>query len=74
MSVIVGMAFAGLMPVLIPLVLLNLILKFFLFRYTFVNFNKVSNVTDRLIADKSTPILTIACIAYCLNSIWGLGA
>ena len=73
MSIIVGMTFAGLMPILIPLILLNLIIKFFIFKYTFVYFNHVKKITDRLISDKCYAILIISCLAYCFNSIWGLG-
>ena len=70
---LVGFIFAGVMPILIPLLLIALTLKYFTTKYLFLHLNQPPPITDRTLANKIPPILLFIITTYMLNSIWGLG-
>lgn len=67
------MIFAGGMPVMFPLILAALIVRYFSIKYLFIYVNKPPKLTDRLIAKKTSTILLIVFFAYAINSVWALG-
>jgi hypothetical protein len=67
------MIFAGGMPIMFPLVLAALIVRYFSIKYLFIYVNKPPKLTDRLIAKKTSFIMLIAFFAYTVNSVWALG-
>lgn len=56
-----------------PLILAALIVRYFSIKYIFIYVNKPPELTDRLIAKKTSLILLIAYFAYAINSVWALG-
>ena len=73
MSIIVGMAFAGGIPLMFPLILLSLIVKYFSMKYLFIYTSKFPKLTDRFIVAKIPQILLITIFLYVVNTIWALG-
>lgn len=73
MSIIVGMAFAGGMPIMFPLILLSLVVRYFSMKYLFIYTSKPPKLTDRLIATKMPHLLFIIVIVYIANTVWALG-
>lgn len=71
--ILVGFTFAGGLPILIPILLATLIIKYFTTKYLFLHFNKPPPITDRTLANKIPPILLFTITAYLLNSIWAFG-
>jgi hypothetical protein len=67
------MIFAGGMPIMFPLILAALLVRYFSIKYLFIYANKPPKITDRLIAKKTSLLLLIAFFAYTINSIWALG-
>jgi hypothetical protein len=72
-AIVVGMAFAGGMPIMFPLILAALLVRYFSIKYLFIYVNKPTKITDRLIASKTSVILMVAFFAYTMNSVWALG-
>ena len=70
---LVGFIFAGSMPILIPILLITLTIKYFITKYIFLHFNTPPPITDTTLANKITPILLFTITAYLLNSIWAFG-
>lgn len=73
MSIIVGMGFAGGIPLMFPLILLSLIVKYFSIKYLFIYTSKLPKLTDRFIVARIPQILLIAVFLYVVNTIWALG-
>lgn len=73
MSIIAGMAFAGGMPIMFPLILLSLLVRYFSIKYLFIYTSKFPKITDRLIAAKIPHLLFIVIVVYVANAIWALG-
>lgn len=73
MSITVGMVFAGGMPIMFPLILASLVLRYFSMKYLFIYANRPPPIIDRLFA-KATPVfLIVAILAYSVNATWALG-
>lgn len=73
MSITVGMTFAGGMPIMFPLILAAIVLRYFSMKYLFIHANRPPPISDRLLA-KTTPVfLLVALIAYSANTTWALG-
>lgn len=67
------MVFAGGMPIMFPLTLAALLVRYFSIKYLFIYVNKPPKLTDRLLATKTSLILMVAFFAYTINSVWALG-
>jgi hypothetical protein len=70
---LVGFIFAGAMPLLIPVLLLALTVKYFTTKYLLLHLNQPPAITDRTLANKIPPILLFIITTYLLNSIWAFG-
>lgn len=73
MAIVVGLVFAGAMPVLLPLILLALIIRFYSLKYLLLNVNNAPRITDRLIARRIPTIIIVGVVVYTMNAIWALG-
>jgi hypothetical protein len=73
MAVIVGLVFAGAMPVLFPLILAALIIRFYSLKYILLNANNPPKITDGLMARRIPTIIIVGIVVYTMNVIWALG-
>lgn len=73
MALVVGLVFAGSMPVLFPLILTALIIRFYSLKYLLLNDNNAPKITDRLMASRIPSIIIVGILVYTMNVIWALG-
>lgn len=73
MAIIVGLVFAGAMPVLFPLILVALTIRFYSLKYLLLNANNPPKITNRLIAKLIPTIIIVGIVVYTMNVIWALG-
>ena len=73
MAIIVGLVFAGAMPVLFPLIFAALVIRFFSLKYLLLNANNPPKITDRLMARRIPTIIIVGIIVYTMNVIGALG-
>jgi len=67
------MLFSGGSPIMIPIILIGLSLKYLSAKFMFIYFNKIPDVTGPYLVSR-TPLLLLVCfIVYFINTIWAYG-
>lgn len=67
------MVFAVGLPILFPLILAALIVRFFSLKYLFIYVNRPPRLTNSHLASTTSAILFVAILCFTINGIWALG-
>lgn len=73
MLMVVGMMFSGGSPLMIPIILIGLTLKYLSAKFLFIHFNKIPDATGYYLISRTPYILLIAFIVYFVNGVWAFG-